>query len=68
MTSKNQIYNVNGTDYMTITGASEYLGVSKAAVYLYWTRGYFTSIRIDNLILIDFGELAARKQRLSNKA
>lgn len=65
MTSKNKIYNVNGTDYMTISGASEYLGVSRAAVYLYWTRGYFSSIRIDKLILIDFNELVARKQRLT---
>lgn len=67
MTSKNKIYNINGTDYMTISGASEYLGVSRAAVYLYWTRGYFSSIRIDKLILIDFNELVARKQRLNNK-
>ncbi|OQB05414.1 MAG: hypothetical protein BWY19_01053 [bacterium ADurb.Bin212] len=67
MTSKNKIYNVNGTDYMTISGASEYLGVSRAAVYLYWTRGYFSSIRIDKLILIDFNELVARRQRLNNK-
>jgi len=67
MTSKNKIYNINGTDYMTISGASEYLGVSRAAVYLYWTRGYFSSIRIDKLILIDFNELVARRQRLNNK-
>lgn len=65
MSSKNQIYNVNGVDYMTISAASEYLGVSRAAVYLYWTRGYFSSIRIDKLILIDFSELAARRERLS---
>ena len=65
MTSKNKIYNVNGTDYMTISGASEYLGVSRAAVYLYWTRGYFSSIRIDKLILIDFNELVERRQRLA---
>ena len=67
MTSKNKIYNVNGTDYMTISGASECLGVSRAAVYLYYTRGYFSSIRIDKLILIDFNELVARRQRLNNK-
>jgi len=65
MTSKNKIYNINGTDYMTISGASEYLGVSRAAVYLYWTRGYFSSIRIDKLILIDFNELVERRQRLA---
>lgn len=67
MTSKKQIYNVNGTDYMTISGASEYLGVSRAAVYLYYTRGYFSSIRIDKLILIDFSELVKRRQRLERK-
>ena len=65
MSSKNKIYNVNGTDYMTISAASEYLGVSRAAVYLYWTRGYFSSIRIDKLILIDFNELVARRDRLA---
>jgi hypothetical protein len=65
MSSKNKIYNINGTDYMTISAASEYLGVSRAAVYLYWTRGYFSSIRLDKLILIDFNELVARRDRLA---
>lgn len=63
-----EVYNINGKDYMSITTAADYLGISRAAVYLYLQRGYFTTIRIENLHFIAFDELTARKQRLQKKA
>jgi hypothetical protein len=59
-----RIYNINGTDYMTINGASRYLNIARCTVYTYIKLGYFTTLKIDRLYFIEFSELKSRRDRL----